>query len=239
MYTYTSWVEAMANFLVIPNYASDTNFQNALPSFIDDAEQRLYRELDLLNTVFRDSSATFSTNTRTLSLPSATATFVVIQDINAITPAGTSNPDSGTRNPIVPGSRPQLDFTYPSSAGSTVPQYFAMVTQNQIVVGPWPDQAYQVEVVGTFRPIPLSAANPTTLLTLYFPDLWFSATQVIGAAYLKNWGTAADDPRMALTWESHVGTLLTSAKMEEDRKRFAAAGWSSQSANPQATPPRT
>ena len=53
-----------------------------------------------------------------------------------------------------------------------------MVTQNQIVVGPWPDQDYQVEMTGTIRPAALSAANQTTLLTTYFPDLWFAATMV-------------------------------------------------------------
>lgn len=237
MYTYTTWLTEIANFLVVP--VTDANFLTAVPAFIDDSEQRLYRELDLLNTITRDNSTTLTTGTRTFNLPSTNGTFVVLNDINVITPVGTSNPELGTRNPLVPASKEMLDYLYPSAIGSTVPAYFGMITQNQIVVGPWPDQAYQVEVVGTIRPTPLSSGNPTTFLTTALPDLWFAATMVAGASYLKAFGAAADDPKLAITWESHVATLLTSAKAEEARKKFTAEGWSSMSASPQATPPRT
>jgi len=237
-YTYSTWVQALANFLVVPNYASDTNFQNAVPVIIDDAEQSLYRELQLLNTITRDSSASLSTNTRTLNLPSANGLFVVTEGFNVSTPAGTVNPESGTRNPLVPMAKETLDFLYPSSTGSTVPQFFAMITQQQIIVGPWPDQGYQVEVIGTTRPAPLSVANPTTLLTTYFPDVWFATTMVSGAAYLKNFGASADDPRLAMSWETHVQPLLKSAQVEEQMKKYRSQAWTSEEPAPIATPPR-
>ncbi len=185
-YTYSTWVPALANFLVVPNYTTDMNFQGALSVFIDDAEQRLYRELQLLNTVVRDSSQAFGLNTPTFNLPSQNGTFVVVQSISAVSPAGTTSPDNGTRYYLTPSTKETINYLYPNATGSSIPQFFGMVTQNQIVVGPWPDQAYQVEVTGTIRPTPLSSANQTTLLTTYFPDLWFAATMVAGAAYLKN-----------------------------------------------------
>ena len=110
-YTYSTWVAAIANFLVVPNYASDTNFQNAVPVIIDDSEQKLYRELQLLNTVTRDASAALSTNTRTFNLPSQNGIFVVTEGFNVITPAGTVNPDSGTRNALVPMAKETLTFS--------------------------------------------------------------------------------------------------------------------------------
>ena len=50
--TYTSYVSQIANIMAVK---SDTEqFQTMLPGMIDYAEQRVYRELDLLNTVVRD-----------------------------------------------------------------------------------------------------------------------------------------------------------------------------------------
>jgi hypothetical protein len=222
--TYSSWVNSIATLASIPT--GDTNFQTMLPNAIDDAELRLYRDLDLLNTVVRDSSSAFTTSTRTFNLPSSIGTFVVTDQLNVITPAGTSNPESGTRNPLTPSSKEMLDAMWPSSSGSTVPTYFAMVSQSTVIVGPWPDQAYQVEVVGTIRPQALSSTNTTTLLSVYFPDLFVAASMVFTAGYMKNFGAAVDDPKSGVTWEQHYGQLLASAKMEEQRKKFASEAWS-------------
>lgn len=234
--TYSQYVTDLANLLVVPT--GDAGFQTVLPNIIDDAEQRLYRELDLLNTIVRDSSSTLATGTRTFNLPTSIGTFLVTEDINVITPFGTSNPELGTRNPLVPVSKEYLDFTWPSSNASTVPQYFAMVTQSTVVVGPWPDQAYQVEVVGTQRPAPLSVSNVTTLLSWYFPDLMIAASMVFGAGYQQNFGASVDNPQMGINWESHLQNLMKSAEVEEARKKFTTAGWSSKQPAPLATPPR-
>lgn len=235
--TYNQYVTDLANLLVVPT--SDPGYITVLPNIIDDAEQRLYRELNLLNTIARDSSATLSTGTRNFNLPSSIGTFVVTESLNVITPAGVTNPELGTRNTLTPISREVLDVLWPSSTGSTVPQYFAMITQGSTIVGPWPDAAYTVEVVGTIRPTPLSSTNQTTLLSWYFPDLWVAASMVFAAGYQKNYGAAVDDPKMGPTWESHLQLLYQSAATEEARKRFAASGWSSKSPEPLATPPRT
>lgn len=233
---YTSFITILANELVVP--VADSNYVTQLPQIIDGAEQRCYRELDLLNTIVTDATASLSTGTRAFNLPSSNGTFVVVENINVITPSG-QTPNLGTRNTLVPVSRDVINFLYPSSSGSTVPTYFAMLTQTTILVAPWPDAAYTVEVVGTIRPTPLAASNATTLLTQYFPDLFFAAAMVEGAAYLKNFGAAADDPRMSMTWEKHYQDLMQSAAIEEARKKFTMAGWSSKQPSSQATPPRT
>lgn len=235
--TYTQYVADLANLLVVPT--GDAGFQTVLPNIIDDAEQRLYRELDLLNTEVRDSSSAVSTGTRTFNLPTSVGTFLVTDQINIITPAGTVNPENGSRNPLTPTSKEMLDFLWPSSSGSTVPIYFAMISQTTVILAPWPDQAYQAEVVGTQRPAPLTSSNTTTLLSWYFPDLMIAASMVFAAGYQKNYGQGVDDPKMAVTWESHLNTLLESAETEEQRKKFNQAGWSSKQPAPSATPPRT
>src|SRR5262249_45790885 len=152
--TYTTYVSSLANLMVID--ATGTAFLADVPNIIDYAELRGYRDLDLLNTVTRDTGMA-STSTRTFNLPSNNGTFVVTEQINVITPSGTQ-PDSGTRNPLVPTSKEMLDFLYPSASGSTVPLFFAPLTQTTVLFGPWPDSSYTVEVVGTIRPTSLSAS---------------------------------------------------------------------------------
>ena len=235
-YNFNSYVTSLGGLLVVAT--TDTNFLQIVPNIIDDAEQRVYRELDLLNTVVRDSSASFATGTRAFSLPATLGTFYVVESIYAITPLGTTA-DLGTRNQLLPTSRPFLDATYPSSSGSTVPTYFAMTTQTSLIVGPWPDQAYGVEVVGTIHPTPLSATNTTTILTQYLPDLFLAASMVFGAAYLQNFGQSTDNPQMAVSWEAHYQALKQSAVVEEARKKFSVEGWSSKQPSQIATPPRT
>jgi len=237
-FDYNQFNVSFANMLVVST--TDVNYQTMLPFAIGDAEQRCYRDLDLLNTVVRDSSAAFSTGTRAFNLPSTSnGPFEVVDSIYVITPAGTTNPDQGTRNELMPASRPYLNATYPSSNGSGVPNAFAMVTQTSIIVGPWPDQPYQAEVVGTIRPNALSSTNLTTILTVYLPDLFFAASMVFGAAYQQNFAATGDNPQMAVNWEQHYQQLLKSAEVEEARKKFTSEGWSSKSPAPLATPPRT
>ena len=233
--TYSQWVAELANLCVID--ASDTNFVANLPSTIDDAEQRIYRDLDLLSTVVRDTG-TLSSGVRTFALPSNLGRFVVTNGFNVITPVIATNPDSGTRNQLVPCSRDVLDVLWPSATGASVPALYAMITDQVIIVGPAPDAAYTIECIGTIRPTPLSASNTTTVLTLYLPDLFLSASMVYMSAYMRNFGAQADDPKMATSWESHYQTELASANVEEARKKYSSGQWGSLQPTPIATPPR-
>lgn len=237
---YSTLVSSLANMLQgIPS--NDPGFQAALPNTIDDMEQMLYRELQLLNTITSDSSTTFVAGLRQFSLPSANGTFIVVNNIYAITPAGQSNPNLGTRNALTPSSREFMDFTFPSSVGSGVPQYFAPSSQTTYIIAPWPDQNYQAEVVGTYRPKPLSSTNVTTLLSVYFPDLTLAASMSFLSAYQQNFGASGyvDNPQMGPSWMAHTQTLLKSAQTEEAMKKFTSEGWSSKTPAPLATPPRT
>ena len=239
MLNYTSYVNSLGN--LFPVATTDLGFQTAFPNIVDDAEQYLYRTLDLLNTVQRDSSAAFTPGTRSFALPATNGTFYVVNSLYAITPAGQTSGDLGTRNYLTPASRDFCDATFPSSVGSGVPQYFSMTTQTSLIVAPWPDQAYQAEVVGTIRPLPMATTNVTTLLSVYFPDLWIAALMVFGAAYQQNFGAASvtDNPQMAVNWKTHLADLLASAQVEEARKKFTGQGWSSKQPADIATPPRT
>lgn len=234
---YTQYVNSLANLMVVS--PSDANFQLDLPNIIDDAELRIYRDLDPLQTVTTDASSALTAGNRNFTLPSANGTFFVVNTINVVSPAGTANPENGTRNQLTPTSVEVLNALWPSVSGSTIPSYFAMVTQFSGIVGAWPDAAYQVEVQGTIRPASLSSTNVTTILSVYWPDLLLAASMVRAAGYLKNYGAAVDDPKQGVTWEGHYQSLLKSADVEEMRKKFEGPGWSSKTPSPIVTPPRT
>lgn len=236
-YTYASFTSTLANFLVIP--INDPNFIQALPAIIDDAEQMPYRDLQLLNTIIRDSTGALAAGNRNFSLPTTNGTFIVTENFNVVSPSGTTNPELGTRNPLLPATKEMLDFLYPSATASGIPVYFAPITQSSFIVGPWPDQNYQLEVVGTQRPLPLSPTNTTTLLSVYLPDVFMNAALVMGAGYLKNFGAATDDPQSGVTWQTKYKASLESAKTEEFLKKFQGQGWSSEDTSPIATPART
>lgn len=235
-YTYTTWVTAISTETVIP--ATDPYFLTILPTIIDQSEQRIYRELDLLSTIVRDSTASLSANSRNFTLPTGSGRFVTTQGFNVYTPAGQTT----TRNQLTPTSRDYIDATWPNEAPATapsIPTMFAMITDQQIIVAPPPDTNYGIEVIGTIRPLPLSATNPTTFLTLYLPDLFLAASMIAMSGYMRNFGSQADDPKMAMSWQSLYDASKASAMTEETRKKWQSVAWSSQSPSPLATPPRT
>lgn len=220
--------------LLMGTTLQDANFQGLIPSMISYAELRIYRELDFLTTVTTDSSGRFIASKRSFTFPQE---FVTSQGINVVTPASETDPDAGTRNQVIPTSKEFLDAVYPSSTGAGVPQYYAMLNDQEIIVGPWPDQAYTVEVIGTIRPAALSSSNTTTYLTLYLPDLFIAASMIYASGYMKNYGGAnVDDPQQPTSWETQYQKLKEGANVEEFRKKYMARGWSSETPTPIATP---
>ena len=238
-YNYTQYVTDLANLLVIP--PTDANFLIVLSNIIDDAEQRIYRELDLLATITRNTAGVTTAQDRFFTFPTH---FVVSENINVFTPAGnTGGPNTKGRRQLIPVAREWMDCVYPDDqscgcCGESVPHYYAMVTDQSILLGPCPDGAYTLEVVGTIRPTPLSAANPTTYLTQYLPDLFMAESMIFGYAYMKDYGAVTDDPSGSATWTTHYKDLWASANIEEGRKKYTSQAWTPKQPTAAATPPR-
>ena len=235
--TYATFVSSLANMLVIP--PTNTDYLAFIPNVIDDAEQRIYRELDLLTTIVRDQTGTLTANSRNFTLPQSGGRFVVTESMNVFTPVGLTT----YRNQLIPVSREWVDAVYPDEGaavccGPSVPRYYAMITDQTIIVGPPPDQNYTMEVVGIIRPTPLSATNTSTYLTAYLPDLFLAESLIFGYGYLKDFGAATDDPRGSTTWSAHYQDLWQSANVEENRKKYASQAWTPKQPAPLATPPR-
>lgn len=232
--TYSEYLTQIALLAVVEQ--TDPNFLSAMPQATTYAENRIYRDIDLLATVLTDGTRAFTANNRLVTV--GIADFVTLQQVNVITPFGTLDPLLGTRVPLLPATKEYLDNVWPSAVGAAVPVNFAMLNQSSFIVGPWPDNAYQMELVGTVRPASLSAVNTTTPLSLYWPDLLIMATMIYISGYQRNFGRQADDPQMSVSYESQYQTLLKGAGVEEARKKFQSAAWTSMSPAPAATSSR-
>lgn len=231
---YTQYVTQIATLAVVD--PADVNYQTILPQMITYAENRIYRDVDFLFTSIATTQYGLTVGSRIIAVP--TGTFVVPEQINVITPIGTAGPDTGVRNPLLPCTKEFLDQVYNNSQQTGLPKYFCPFDDYTFLVGPYPDANYMCEIIGTYRPESLSATNPTTFISLYLPDVMIMASMIYISGYQRNFGRANDDPQMAITYESQYQALLKGALSEENRKKFEAAAWSSQSQSTTATPTR-
>lgn len=239
--TYTTYKTQIAQMAVVAE--DDVNFLAILPMMIDYASLRICRDLDLMFTSVSLHGAGYqlTSGNRNLSfsqdLPNGTS-FVVSEQINLITPVGQSDPDAATRTPLLPTTKEFLDAVYGSASYTGVPKYFVPFNETLFFVGPTPNASYYVEVVGTVRPASLSASVPVTFISEYLPDLLVMASMIYISAFQRNFGKESDDPAMAQSYENQYQLLLKSAGVEEARKKFEAAGWSSQSPATVSSPTR-
>jgi hypothetical protein len=220
---YPTYVTTMSNMMVLD--PTDANFQQILPSVIQSAEQRIYRDLDLISTIVTDTSMSTTSGARNITVPPA---FVVVEYLNTLDA-------SGARLPMTPAGRAFLDTVFGDSTVQGRPAYYAMVTQNSMVLGPVPDAPYTIEVVGTQRPAPISGTNLTTFISANLWDLFIAASMIFAAGYLKNYGATSDNPQMAVSWGAQYSELLKAANVEELRKKHQSQAWSAQMPTP-ATP---
>lgn len=230
-YTYDSFTAALCTLMVTST--ADTNFVAIEPSIIDYGENRIYREMDLINTTVT-VAGTLTAGSNVFTLPTTSGTPITTQYLKVYTPVGTaSSNSSGTATILTPVSREFIDVAYPSvTSYSTVPRYFAMRTAEEIMVGPAPNDTYGIDWVGTIRPTALSSGNTTTILTTYLPDLFMAACMVFASGYMRNFGAQGDNPQMAASWEGQYQLLKGSASIETMRQKFESWGWTSE--NPSA-----
>lgn len=217
--TYTTWSDAVRRMFV--DTTTDMDFAAIEPRMIEYAEGRIYREMDLLNTVVADATGSLTSGNRLFTFPQ---NYLVAEMVNVLL--------GGVRHQLTPVSKEFLNAAWPGPSPAGLPDYFAPLTDQTIMVGPWPDAPYGVEVVGTVIPAPLSAVNGTTFLTLNLGDLFFAATMIFGTGYKQNFGAQASDPAQAQSWETQYTKLFSSASLTEMRKRWAGPGNSSNAPEP-------
>ena len=238
---YTTYLNQIANLMATTTTSSD--FTVMAPGMIDYAEGRVYRDADLLFTQVTDATAFASSGDRNFTLPITSSNafsgiFIIVDNINVITPVTTTS-SNGTRIPLTPTSRDFLDMLYPSGQTVTgVPSFWAMASNTEVIFGPSPDAAYNVEIIGVQRPNPLSASNSSTFLTQYVPDVFIAASMVFASGFQRDFSAQGDNPAQGNSWEAQYSKLFQSMNLEQIRAKYQSEAWTSESPSPVATPKR-
>lgn len=212
---YQSYVVSLADLMNTP--WDETEFQIMIPDTINYAEQRMYRELNLISTRIANTSANLTANSRSFTLPTNLGNFITVTGMNVITPVGTTPSSGGKRNQLVSRSRMLVDYVADyetASAASVIPSMYYMRDQSTVIVGPSPGAAFNMEVIGTIRPTPLSSSNTTTFLTIYLPDMFISASMIYVCGHMKDYAAQMQ------SWEAQYKIQFESANLEETRKRY-------------------
>lgn len=237
---YVSQVAALLNIsatIISPGSSSPSStsdFNVALPGSIAYAENRIQRDADLPWTMITDETGTLTVNNRSFTLPGSSPWITVTQAYLLV---------SGAREmPMLPISYEALSAIYPSSTAlspaPSYPVYWAPVNGTTILVGPAPDTAYGIGIVGTQRVTELSATNATNIISTLFPDLYIAAAMIFWSGYERDFGAQSGDPAMAMSWETQYEKLLLGAKTDTARQRFQSQGWNARLPSPIATPPQ-
>lgn len=227
---YNTFVSTIANLSALD--PTQPEFVQIMPQVIAYAEDRIYRELDILDSVSINNSGSLVANNRNFTLPAAPyGAFLTITGLNVLYGSGPQ------RKQMQPVAMAYLNSVWGSPTNPGLPEYFSLVRQDLVQVGPWPDQNYNVEVIGTFQPEPMSATNTTTFLTIFLPDLLIAAGMIFFSGYMRDFGSQSDNPQQAQSWQNQYDILFKSAMMLELRKKFAGPGWTSLSSVP-ITPTR-
>lgn len=205
-YTYTTFVAALVQSSI--KQTDDPQFASLIPTFIQDAEERCYRDLDLLSTIISDATASTIPSVRNFTLPQPSqGRFVVLQTVNIL--------QNTLRYPLTKLPRPVIDVAFPDSQAldiTVMPKAYAPLTDQVIILGPSPGDAFLVECIGTIRPTPLSSDNTTTFLSSYLPDLLFSAAMVSVKVHMSQ--------LQVPEWMPIYDSQLASANIEEIRNKY-------------------
>lgn len=222
----------------------DPSFTLATPNFVNNAELRIYRELDFAAVSGQNTSLSTAANSKTVNLtvmsgqtiagtPVAFQYPVVVETIAA---------KVGTRwIPFQLVSLDWLDMTWPDESVSAAPglglAYYNMLDNQTARLAPVPDLVYPLRVTGTWRPAPMSATNPVTWLGTNLPDLLFCAVMVEAMGYQRDFGAQADNPQAALSWEARYGEAKRTALREEALRKGLGPDFQPYAPAPLANPP--
>lgn len=243
------------------------DFAVLFPQATSYAEERIYDELVPLNQRTQNTSLVTTAGSRTVDLSQASQVLVTVETFSLIYPAGATIASQapltplpppvaqpGSNAPVVGGTRipfesagldlidviwPQESVTLDPSLADNIGRYWALLDDKTLVFCPTVPAAYTCIVTGNFEPVPISAANPVTYLSTVYPALLQAACMIfLTGALLRNYGAQSDDPKSATSWEGIYKGLMTTAVLEEQRRRLQGVGWSQFMPTPIANPMR-
>jgi len=133
--------------------STETSFVANIPTFVQLAEERIYNAVQI-PAIRRNQIGTLSLGNKYLTLPSDwLATF----SLAVITPV------TGVQEFLLDKDVNFIQQSYPNPNDTGTPKYYAIFDDNTLILGPTPDNAYQVEMHYYYYPQSIVTAGTSWL----------------------------------------------------------------------------
>jgi hypothetical protein len=133
--------------------STETSFVANIPTFVQLAEERIYNSVQI-PAIRRNQIGTLSLGNKYLTLPSDwLATF----SLAVITPV------TGVQEFLLDKDVNFIRQSYPNPNDTGTPKYYAIFDDNTLILGPTPDNAYQVEMHYYYYPQSIVTAGTSWL----------------------------------------------------------------------------
>ncbi len=173
--TYSELVQKIRDYTEVDSTVLTSTIVNG---FINDAEFRIYRDVDSDNNR-RYATTNLVTNDRFIDMP---ADLLVIRSAQIVDSDGTAAADN----------RDFLEYRDTSfmsefnPKGTTgVPKYYGMWDNDTIVIAPTPNATFEIQLNYILKDAGLSSTNTQTYLSKYFPNGLLYACLVEAFSFLK------------------------------------------------------
>jgi len=173
--TYTELLQKIKDYTEVD---SNVFTSTILDGFIEDAEYRIFREVDSDNNR-RYDTANLITSDRFIGRP---AGLLIVRSAQIVDSDGSSQPNNRDFLQYRDTSF-MSEFNPTESTG--VPKYYSNWDENTIVVSPTPNATYTIQVNYILKPSGLSSTNATTYLSQQFPNGLLYACLVEAFSFLK------------------------------------------------------
>ena len=170
-FTYATLKTAIGDYLE----SSETTFTNNLPTFIQEAEDRILKFVELPEQRKNVQGQT-TADTRFLACPS-----------DFLAPMSLAIVSSNTYTYLDLKHASFLKEYSPTTTVTGQPKYYSIFSQDSFSLAPVPDAIYTVELHYLYKPASLTSGSDsgTTVLSTDYPDALLYGSLVEGAIFLK------------------------------------------------------
>jgi len=170
-FTYATLKTAIGDYLE----SAETTFTNNIPTFIQEAEDRILKFVELPEQRKNVQGQT-TANTRFLACPS-----------DFLAPMSLAVVSSNTYTYLDLKHASFLKEYSPTTTVTGQPKYYSIFSQDSFSLAPVPDAIYTVELHYLYKPASLTSGSDsgTTVLSTDYPDALLYGSLVEGAIFLK------------------------------------------------------
>lgn len=210
-----NYTTLVSQIIAYANRGGSIEFAAAIPYFIENAQQKIWKELNTLGFQKATEPKKFQVNNATIKKPAdwqETISIIYGSEDRLLLNSVILFPRSyefcinywPNVNLSDPANPPLFYSDYRSATEKTDPYKYYLIV-------PTPDKAYTYQITYIGRPDLITNENQTNILTDYYPDLLFYAAFLEALIYLK------DDQRMPVYTKLYQEALTSANNLTKDR----------------------